>query len=60
MLKWIFCSSIPTFIIDPKNPTLLEEWDDTIWMVMVEKAVIHKDKKITFKFYNGAVIEVEE
>ena len=43
-----------------KNPTLLEEWDDTIWMVMVEKAVIHKDKRITFKFYNGAEITVEE
>ena len=43
-----------------KNPTLLEEWDDTIWMVMVEKAVIHKDKRIIFKFYNGAEIMVEE
>lgn len=43
-----------------KNPTLLEEWDDTIWMVMVEKAVIHKDKRITFKFYNGAEITVGE
>ena len=43
-----------------KNPTLLEEWDDTIWMTMVEKAIIHKNKNITFRFYNGAVIEVEE
>ena len=43
-----------------KNPTLLEEWDDTIWMTMVEKAVIHKDKRITFKFYNGAEKTVEE
>ena len=43
-----------------KNPTLLEEWDYTIWMTMVEKAIIHKNKNITFHFYNGAVIEVEE
>ena len=43
-----------------KNPTLLEEWDDTIWMTMVEKAIIHKNKNITFHFYNGAVIEVED
>ena len=43
-----------------KNPTLLEEWDDTIWMVMVEKTVIHKDKRITFNFYNGAEITARE
>ncbi len=43
-----------------KKPTLLEEWDNTIWIIMVENAIIHNNKKITFKFYNGAEITVEE
>ena len=34
-----------------KNPTLLKEWNNTIWMMMVEKAIIHKNKNITFDFY---------
>ena len=30
----------------------------TIWTVMVEKAIVHRDSSITFKFYNGAEIHV--
>ena len=41
-----------------KQPELLTEWDDTIWTVMVEKAIIHKDGQITFVFYNGTQIKV--
>ena len=43
-----------------KNPEVLHEWSDTIWMTMVEKAIIHKNKNITFYFYNGTTIEVED
>lgn len=41
-----------------KQPEVLDEWNDTIWTVMVEKAIIHKDSKITFVFYNGTKIKV--
>ena len=39
-----------------KYPEVLDCWDDTIWTVMVEKAVIHKDAQITFVFNNGTQI----
>ena len=35
------------------------EWTkNKIWMLMVEKGIVHKDKLITFKFYNGKEIRV--
>ncbi len=40
------------------NPQALDNWDVTIWTVMVEKGVVHKDKSITFVFNNGAEIKV--
>ena len=42
-----------------KSPLVLTEWDDTIWIVMVEKAIVHRDRSITFVFYNGQEITVE-
>ena len=33
-----------------RSRRVLTEWDDTIWTVMVEKAVVHRDKTITFHF----------
>lgn len=41
-----------------KQPEVLDAWDDTIWTVMVEKAIVHKDGKITFVFYNGTEVKV--
>lgn len=43
-----------------KQPNVLTEWNDTIWTVMVEKAIVHRDKSITFVFYNGSEVKVEE
>ena len=43
-----------------KQPNVLTEWNDTIWTVMVEKAIVHRDKSITFVFYNGSKVKVEE
>ena len=39
-----------------RSPLVLEEWDDTIWTVMVEKAIVHREGSITFHFYNGGVV----
>ena len=38
-----------------RSPQMLETWDDTIWTVMVEKAVAHRDGSITFHFCNGGI-----
>ena len=43
-----------------KQPTVLSEWNDTIWTVMVEKATVHRNGEITFVFYNGTKVRVEE
>ena len=37
---------------------LLNEWNDEVWMLMIEKAIVHKDKSITFHFYNGKEVRV--
>ena len=42
-----------------KQPEVLDAWDDTVWTVMVEKAIVHRDDTITFVFYNGTEIAVE-
>lgn len=42
-----------------KQPEVLDAWDDTVWTVMVEKAIVHRDRSITFVFYNGTEIQVE-
>ena len=41
-----------------KLPDTMTEWDDTIWTVMVEKAIVHRDGGITFMFKNGTEIKV--
>ena len=43
-----------------KQPVVLREWDSTIWTVMIEKAIVHKDGQITFVFQNGTEIKVGE
>ena len=41
-----------------KNPQVLNNWDDTIWTVMVEKGIVHRNGQITFVFYNGTEITI--
>ena len=36
----------------------LDLWDDELWMIIIERAIVHKDKSITFVFYNGQEIRV--
>lgn len=44
------------YVID--HPDHLLEWNESTWRLMVESAVVHKDKTITFKFYNGREVRV--
>lgn len=43
-----------------KQPEILSIWDDTIWTVMVEKAIAHKTREFTFVFCSGMKIKVRE
>ena len=43
-----------------KQPIVLSEWNDTLWTVMVEKAIVHRNGEITFMFYNGTEVRVGE
>ena len=46
-------SNINSFIETLRKGEILLEWDDAIFNFTLEKAVVHKDKSITFKFYTG-------
>ena len=41
-----------------KQPEVMHDWNDTIWTVMIEKAIVLKDGQITFVFQNGTEIKV--
>ena len=40
-----------------KQPEVMRDWNDAIWTVMIEKAIVHKDGQITFVFRNGTEIK---
>lgn len=39
-----------------KRPLLVEEWDESLWALMIEKAVVSSDGSIKFVFNNGTEI----
>ncbi len=39
-----------------KQPLVIEEWDEALWSLMIEKAVVGRDGSIRFIFYNGMEI----
>ena len=41
------------FIETLKKGELITDFDEVIFNFNLEKAIVHKDKSITFKFYNG-------
>lgn len=49
---------IELFIQNLDNvPSLLEDWDSSIWIKLVEKAIINNDRTIKFILYSGKEIE---
>ena len=55
-------SKYNVFIETLKKGELITDWDEAIFNFNLEKAVVHKDKTITFKFYSGfeTTIKAEE
>lgn len=43
-----------------KQPAVLSEWNDTLWTLMVEESIVHRNGEITFMFYNGTEVRVGE
>ena len=41
-----------------KQPSFMAEWDSAIWLMTVDEAIVSRDKRIRFKFYTGAEVEV--
>ena len=41
-----------------KQPEVLDAWNDTIWTVMVERVLVHRNGGLTFQFYNGSEIRI--
>jgi site-specific DNA recombinase len=35
----------------------LADWNERIWMLMVESSIVHRDSSITFQFHNGVTIK---
>ena len=52
-------SNLNTFIETLKKGELITEFADAIFNFNLEKAVVHKDKSITFIFLSGIEIKVE-
>ena len=47
------------FIGNLKNqPMVVDRWDETLWALMIEKAVVGKDGNIKFIFYNENEVTV--
>ena len=41
-----------------KQLDVLQDWNDTIWTVTLEKAIVHRSGEITFVFHGGTEITV--
>lgn len=49
--------AMEVFIANLKNqPLVVDEWDETLWALMIEKAIVGRDGSIKFIFYNGTEI----
>jgi len=42
-----------------KQPTVLETWDDELWISLLETATVYANDRIAFRFKNGTAIEVQ-
>jgi hypothetical protein len=36
-----------------KTDDKLQDWNENVWLMLVKRAVVHRDDSITFIFYNG-------
>ncbi len=41
-----------------KSPSNIIQWDEGLWNLLLDKAIVHRDRSITFKFKNGKEVNV--
>lgn len=41
-----------------KQPLVLENWEERLWISLLESATVHADNRITFRFKDGTEIDV--
>ena len=41
-----------------KQHLVLGNWDERLWIALLESATVHADNRITFRFKNGTEIDV--
>ncbi len=41
-----------------KQPLAITEWDEELWVTLLETATVHADNRISFRFKDGTDIEV--
>ena len=52
-------TAIDTYIANFKKlPTVIVDWDSRIWNLMIDKAVVNRNKTITFFFKSGQQINI--
>ena len=50
---------LQAFIDDLSNrPNILEAYDEDVWSYLIDKAIVNRDKSITFQFRNGKEIKI--
>lgn len=42
-----------------KQPLVLEEWDERLWVAILDWATVFRDGRMVFRFKSGSEIEVE-
>ncbi|MGI6769163.1 MAG: hypothetical protein ACOX43_08810 [Bacilli bacterium] len=42
-----------------KQPLVIDAWDEALWALMIEKAIVERGGSIKFIFYNGTEIKEE-
>ena len=40
------------------SESVIAEWDDMLWMLLIEKATVYNDGKITFLFKDGTEVSI--
>lgn len=41
-----------------KAESIITEWDDMLWMILIEKATVYNNGKITFLFKDGTEVSI--
>ncbi len=50
--------NMKTFVANlSRSEDKITAWNESIWMLLVKSAVVHRDNYITFKFNNGEEIK---